>query len=96
MGAFEGFEWDDEKDRINREKHDLPLIAASSLFDDPSYTEGPSNQPHIAEQRVIAIGSVRGRLLTCVYVWRGSVRRIISLRNASRKERRAYQEATKG
>jgi uncharacterized DUF497 family protein len=96
MGRYGNFEWDDGKDAINRDKHGLSLIIAAALFTDPHHLEVPSSGRHASEQRLVAIGSVRGRLLTCVYVWRGPVRRIISLRNASRKERRAYEETNKG
>ncbi len=93
MGRYGDIEWDDGKDLINRDKHRLPLIAAAALFADPNRTEAASSRPGVTEQRMVAIGPLRGRLVTCIYVWRGSVRRIISLRNASRKERRAYEKA---
>jgi uncharacterized DUF497 family protein len=96
MGAYEDFEWDDDKDLINREKHGLRLIIAAAIFSDPYRFEITSQRSHATEHRIVAIGSVRERLLTSVYVWRGSIRRIISLRTASRKERRAYQEANEG
>jgi putative transcriptional regulator len=36
--------------------------------------------------RLIAFGHIRGRLFACVYVDRGSIRRIISLRKANSRE----------
>ena len=95
MGQYDELEWDDDKDRQNKEKHGLPLIAAAALFKDPDLTDGESEQIRGGERRRIAIGGVRGRLVTCIYVWRNERRRIISLRYASRKERRAYTEAKK-
>jgi uncharacterized DUF497 family protein len=95
MGRFENCEWDDTKDTANLAKHGLPLIAAIPIFADPDWVERPSAQLRASESRFVAIGQVRGRLLACVYVWRGATRRIISLRTASRKERRVYQEEKK-
>jgi uncharacterized protein len=96
VGRYGDIEWDDDKDRVNREKHGLPLIAAAEIFADPDYVESITTRSHSTESRMIAVGQVSGRLLTCVYVWRGLMRRIISLRSASRKERRGYEEANQG
>jgi uncharacterized DUF497 family protein len=93
VGQYGDFDWDDEKDRQNLKKHGLPLIAAAALFDDPDAIDGDSPRAHGNERRRIASGAVRGRLVTCVYVWRDGRRRIISVRSASRKERRVYDEA---
>jgi uncharacterized DUF497 family protein len=95
MGRFGNCEWDDAKNAANLTKHDLPLIAAVAIFYDPDWVERPSAHLITNERRFVAIGQVRGRLLACVYVWRGEMRRIISLRPASRKERRVYQEEKK-
>jgi uncharacterized protein len=43
----------------------------------------------------VALAVVKGRLLTLVYTERGEDIRIISFRNASREERRQYEEDTK-
>ena len=43
-----------------------------------------------------AIGMVGGLILLCVYTDRGTVRRIISLRHANRRERDAYRAGEGG
>jgi len=43
------------------------------------------------EVRIQAIGSVAGTILHYVYAERGEVRRIITLRDANRRERREYR-----
>jgi uncharacterized DUF497 family protein len=48
------------------------------------------------ERRMQAIGTVGGMILHCVYTDRGSVRRIISLRRANRKERDDHRKAFHG
>jgi uncharacterized DUF497 family protein len=53
------------------------------------------NTPLIGERRIIAYGVVAGRVLVCVYTWRGSeaapLRWTISLRKANRGETNAYR-----
>ncbi len=55
-----------------------------------SYTRTPSG-----ERRIIAYGAVAGRVLVCVYTWRGTaedpLRWIISLRPANREDVRALR-----
>lgn len=43
----------------------------------------------------VALAVVKGRLLSLVYTERGNDVRVISFRNASREERRQYEEDTK-
>lgn len=43
----------------------------------------------------VALAIVRGRLLTLVYTERGDEVRVISFRNASREERKRYEEDSK-
>lgn len=49
------------------------------------------------ERRIQAYGMVAGRVLACVYTWRGTptdpIRWIISLRMANKGERHAYNTA---
>ncbi len=42
------------------------------------------------ERRRVAYGRIEGRLFVCVFTDREDVRRIISLRKANSRERRAY------
>jgi uncharacterized DUF497 family protein len=93
MGETDDLEWDDIKDAANRAKHGLPLFFAAVMFDGRFRLERPSPKRVGDEERTEAIAEVEGRMLLCVYVWRGRKRRPISLRRAHRSERRAYQEA---
>lgn len=94
MVEMEDLEWDDAKDAANRAKHGLPLAFAIFVFDGRLRYERPSPQHKSGgEFRVEAMAEIEGRVLFCVYVWKGTKRRIISLRRAHRSERRAYQEA---
>ena len=49
------------------------------------------------ERRIVAYGNVAGRVMVCVYTWRGTddepIRWIISLRKANKGETHAYRTA---
>ncbi|HEX9461267.1 MAG TPA: BrnT family toxin [Alphaproteobacteria bacterium] len=86
------FEWDEVKSFINSKARGLPFEIAMALFDGPT-VEIPDGRRNYGERRVKAIGSVDGSILVCVYTDRDTVRRIISLRVANRRERDAYRTA---
>jgi uncharacterized protein len=95
MGETDDFEWDDTKESSNIAKHGLSLKLAAELFISDVWIEFDAKDSRSDPSRAIAIGPVRGRLLTCIYTLRGRKRRVISSRPASRRERRAYEEATR-
>lgn len=84
------FEWDAAKSERNRLTRDLPFELAALMFDG-ALLERPDTRQDYGEVRVQAIGVVGALVLHCVYTDRGNVRRIISLRRASRRERDAYR-----
>jgi len=87
------FEWDEEKSAANLRKHRVGFDEARSVLNDPFSLTVCDPDHSMQEQRNIDVGlSARGRLLVVVYVERGSAIRVISCRNASRKERRRYEE----
>lgn len=93
MGETEDFEWDDAKEAANLHKHGLSLLAGALLFADPLRLE---HQTIISgELRFRVVGAVLGQILACVYVWRNGKRRLISVRRASRQERKAYAKIAK-
>jgi uncharacterized protein len=92
MGSTDNFEWDDEKSSLNHAKHSLPLPVAIAIFDDPRRIEWPSQRSTLTETRFVTVGMAFGRILVCVYTWRGLRRRLISVRRAHRSERRAYEQ----
>jgi hypothetical protein len=84
-------EWDSAKSEKNALTRDLPFDLAVPLFRGP-VIEAVDDRADYGELRVRAIGRVAGETLQCVYTDRGAVRRIISLRYASRKERDEYRK----
>ena len=85
------FEWDKEKDRINRAKHGISFETASYVFDDANYIEMYDFEHSIDEDRYIAIGMV-GDLLFVVFTERKEKIRLISARLATESERRLYYD----
>lgn len=88
---FMKFEWDEEKDRINREKHGISFETASYVFQDKYYIEMYDFEHSIEEDRYIAIGMV-GDLLFVVFTERGENIRLISARLATEKEGSLYYD----
>lgn len=85
------FEFDPHKDKLNRSSHGLSLALAEKLawdealvWIDPRY--------RYDELRMIALAPEVNILYYVAFVDRGSVRRIISLRRAERREVKYYVE----
>jgi uncharacterized DUF497 family protein len=87
------FSWDPQKAEINVRKHGVSFDeAASALRDSLSRTIYDPDHSR-DEDRFITLGtSVAGRLILVVHCDRGDVIRIISARQATRGERRSYEE----
>ena len=89
------FEWDENKNAINKAKHKVSFEEAQTVFydadaiviDDPDHSE--------TEERFIILGfSAKANLLMVCHCYResDSVIRIISARKATTKESRQYTE----
>ena len=83
------YEWDPAKAAANRRKHGVDFSDAVGVFEDPLALTIPDDYP--AEDRSITIGDFLDRTLVVVYSWRGEVIRLISAREATPRERRAYE-----
>jgi uncharacterized protein len=86
------FEWHEDKRLANIARHGIDFEDAIAVWEGP-VIEVPSFQAHHGEARVLATGLCAGRLITVVFTWRGSKRRIISARVARNDERQHYQQA---
>lgn len=92
--------WDPEKEAANRTKHGLPLEAAVSVLNDDPLAASRID-PHPDEERYNTVGSA-DEAVTLFVVHTYSVAddgdegelvgRIIPVRNATRSERKAYEE----
>ena len=87
------FEWDQEKARINLEKHRVSFEEGATIFHDLLVATMSDPDHSDDEQRYIAIGqSVTGRILVVSYTERQDKTRIINCRRATPRERKAYEE----
>jgi uncharacterized DUF497 family protein len=90
------FAWDIPKSIANFEKHGVPFEEAATVFGDSDSLDGDDPEHSTHERRRQRIGrSLTGRILFVVYTIRRARHekktiRIISARQASRKERQAY------
>ena len=87
---------DPSKDAVNRSKHGVSLAFGSRVFDDSDHVILASIRPIDGEDRYKAVGMVEGKCWTAVYVERGHVRRMISVRRSNLGEQRNYDRYSKG
>lgn len=86
------FEWNAEKATRNLARHRVSFEEAKTVFGDPLATTLPDEGHSSSETRYLTIGtSMRRRILIVVHTARGDAVRIISSREATRSERRAYE-----
>lgn len=94
------FEWDVRKALANYGKHKSSFEEAATAFGDPNGIDGADELHSQLERRRIRIAnSIASRILFVVYTVRRQndekeIIRIISARQASRKERAAYSRLT--
>ena len=85
------FEWDEDKNAINKEKHKISFETAAYVFDDPYYIEMFDFEHSVDEDRYIAIGKV-GDVLFVVFTERKYTIRLIPTRLATNAERELYYD----
>lgn len=87
------FEWDPRKAAHNLNKHGVPFEEARTVFDDDRFLVYSDPDHSLEEDRLLIIGrSSRGRLLFVAYTERAESVRLISAREATRRERRDYEQ----
>lgn len=88
------FEWDDEKEKINIQKHGLSFSEILPVFDDPLFLEKQyESHSSINETRYIGIGKISGFVVIITsYTARGKKTRIINARISTKREERLYEE----
>ena len=83
-----GFEWDEDKSNANLIKHGIDFEDASEVF----FRASNRN----SEERWIAIGKSRDRIMAVIFTRRNDSTRIISARHPRPDEERAYRDASMG
>jgi uncharacterized DUF497 family protein len=88
------FEWHEQKNTINRNKHGITFIEAITAFDDPFALITLDEKHSENEKREWLIGKsdIPGGVVVIFTVRFKNIYRIISARPASRKEKLKYEE----
>ena len=93
FSRFASFEWDEQKDLINRAKHDIDFDSAIEVFDGPIILHRSDRNN---EERWTALGELGDRLIVVVFTRRENTVRIISARRARKNEEREYRNQKMG
>lgn len=89
------YEWDDNKNRVNVEKHGISFEEAIPSLEDPYSLERYDVEHSITEDRFIGVGRNSNAVIVVTsYVARFRTR-IISARFATKQEEQFYYERTK-
>lgn len=90
------FEWDADKADLNWRKHRISFEEAASVFGDWLSVTVHDPDHSLDESRFLMVGmSSRNRLLIVSYSERSGRIRIISARELTRSEKKAYEAAQK-
>ncbi len=90
-------EWDENKNRANQKKHGISFETAREIFEDPFHISKLDHRFNYFEERWITIGSAKNQAIIVIanlfFSEDGEeIIRIISAREADRKERRSYEK----
>ncbi|MEN6575561.1 MAG: BrnT family toxin [Phycisphaerales bacterium] len=87
------FEWSPEKAATNLRKHGVGFVEAATVLRDPLGMTIFDPDHSMDENRYLTVGmSSRGRAVMVAHTDRGDTIRIISARELTRAERKAYEE----
>ncbi len=91
------FEWDEKKSKDNIKKHGISFEEAKEVFSDPLHISILDERFNYFEERWVTLGSTKNsKLLVVVNLYFDEygeeVIRIISAREATKNERRNYEE----
>jgi uncharacterized DUF497 family protein len=95
--AYYEFQWDAEKARLNQRKHGVSFAEATTCFFDPFAFESFDVDHSNDEDRFMIIGmSQRNRVLVVAFTLRDDAIRLVSAREALRKECVQYEDQASG
>jgi uncharacterized DUF497 family protein len=93
--ALDGFEWDSSNAEKNWLKHRVEYRECEEAFLDPESIQYYDTLHSGKEDRYIVIGrTAQQRILFVVFTLRQNKVRVISVRDAHKKERKRYEEKT--
>lgn len=85
------FEWDEQKNLSNIEKHGLDFQDVQSAFMQPILTKKDERFEY-GEDRLISVGKIANFCIVIIWTKRNNTIRLISARLANKKERKIYDE----
>lgn len=89
---FEGFDWSGGNADKNWKRHGVAPAEAEQVFFNTPLLLGDDSTHSGAERRFYALGQTdEGRALFIAFTMRGRRLRVVSARDMSRKERKAYR-----
>lgn len=88
------FKWDPAKATANLKKHGVDFHEAATVLNDTLSTTYPDvDHSSPGERRFVTVGmSEQNRILVVAHVEQGEALRIITARQATRRERKFYEE----
>ena len=86
------FDWDPEKAAENLAKHGISFDQAIKAFDDPDaiFVEDPGHSEEESREKVLGVADEAGIVLVIFTERVGELIRIISAREATKREKRFY------
>jgi len=88
------YEWNEDKSKINQDKHGIDFEAAKNLWLDEDQIE--IYAPHPIEDRRIIIAKYHNKIWAAIYTIRDGTIRIISVRHARKREVNLYEKEKTG
>ena len=89
------FEWDEEKNEINRKKHGFGFEEIADVFDDPYFLVRYDRNHSVAEERWNGIGCINGLLILVTTFTERERTRIISAQRADNDLKEVYYDYIK-
>ena len=91
------YEWDENKNKLNQQKHGISFEEAKEVFDDPLHISKLDKRFDYFEERWITIGSTsKYKILVVANLFftddGEEIIRIISARKANKQERKIYEQ----
>ncbi len=85
------FEWDNEKNKLNIQRHEIDFQDAHFIFQFPLLVKVDTRKNY-GEERLVGLGVLAEVVVVIVFTRRGDAIRVISIRRANKNERKVYQQ----
>lgn len=85
------FEWDENKNETNIERHGIDFYDAHLIFAHPMLIKADTRKDY-GERRLVGLGLLFEVAIVIVFTKRADNIRVISIRRANKNERKIYQE----